>query len=239
MSGFNAEYFSPWHFLEQRVDNAISWKYRFLNVYSNYTYIDVFCYLSLSREFHTKYWTGRLTVTKIKTKQKKKKIQDMKSRTHQISSRRDVICRCYIARYTHVWNRHNVHKMFMNIYMNPKTRNWFRYETFIPFFEFTGFSTWGQRHIIFLCWLLLHRQLSTQPTRGFCSALSRLTSPNSESLVRRQELNLHLFLKSPYAQPTLPVRDVTHISWSQFSSVIFILTSLNHTSSPRAREHLR
>ena len=44
-----------------------------------------------------------------------------------------------------MWNRHNVHKMFINIYRNPKTRNWFRYETFIHLFEFKGFSTWRER----------------------------------------------------------------------------------------------
>ena len=57
--------------------------------------------------------------------------------------------------------------------------------------------------------------------------------------VRTQELNSLLFLKSQNPQPTLPVRDVTHISWSNFSIWDFILTSLNDTSSPRAREHLR
>ena len=60
--------------------------------------------------------------------------------------------------------------------------------------------------------------------------------PNLNFLVRRQELNSLLFLKS---QPTLPVHDVTHITWSQILSGIFILTSLNDTSSPRAREYLR
>ena len=52
----------------------------------------------------------------------------------------------------------------------------------------------------------------------------------------RQELNLLLFLKS---QPMFLVCDVTPIPWSQFLSGIFIWTSLNDTSSPRAREHLR
>ena len=50
--------------------------------------------------------------------------------------------------YTHdtdMWNRHNVHKMFINIYRNPKTRNWFRYETFIHLLDCRGFSTWGER----------------------------------------------------------------------------------------------
>ena len=80
-----------------------------------------------------------------------------------------------------MWNRHNVHKMFINIYRNPKTRNWFRYETFIHLFEFKGISTLGERDIIFLCWLLLHRQLSPQPTRGARSAKIRLASLSSES----------------------------------------------------------
>ena len=68
---------------------------------------------------------------------------------------------------------------------NLKTRNslnWFRYETFIHlYFEFKGFSTWWERDAIFLCWLLLHRQLSTQPTRSARSAQSRLASPSFES----------------------------------------------------------
>ena len=91
-----------------------------------------------------------------------------------------------------MWNRHNVHKMFINIYRNPKTGNWFRYETFIHLFEFKGFSTWGERGTIFLCWLLLHRQLSSQPTRGASSAQSRLASPSSESRLSRSEAGTQL-----------------------------------------------
>ena len=60
------------------------------------------------------------------------------------------------------------------------------------------------------------------------------TGLNLDSLVRRQELNSLLFLNSSNPQPTLPVRVVTYIPWSQFLSAIFILTSLNDTSSPRA-----
>ena len=73
--------------------------------------------------------------------------------------------------------------MFINIYGNPKirnSRNWFRYETFY-YLWVKGYSTWGERDTIFLCWLLLHRQLSTQPTLGGSSAQSRLASPSSES----------------------------------------------------------
>ena len=93
-----------------------------------------------------------------------------------------------------MWNRHNVHKMFINIYRNPKTRNsrnWFRYETFY-YLWIKGYSTWEERDTIFLCWLLLHRQLSTQPTRGARSAQSRLASLRSESQPSRSEAGTQL-----------------------------------------------
>ena len=54
-------------------------------------------------------------------------------------------------------------------------------------FEFKGFSTWGDRDTIFLCWLLLYRQLSTQPMRGARSAQSRLASPSSENQTSSSE----------------------------------------------------
>ena len=134
-----------------------------------------------------------------------------------------------------MWNRHNVHKMFINIYRNPKTRNWFRYETFYNFWAKNN-STWGERDTIFLCWLLLHRQLTTQPTRGARSAQSRLASPSSESQPSSSsDLALNFFsnLSPRFRCVTSP------ISPGQFLSGIFILTSLNDTSSPHAREHQR
>ena len=71
---------------------------------------------------------------------------------------------------------------------NPRnSRNWFRYETFIHLFEFKGFSTWEKRDAIFLCWLLLHRHLSTQPTRDARSAQIRLASPSSECQLSRSD----------------------------------------------------
>ena len=85
----------------------------------------------------------------------------------------------------------------INIYRNPKTRNWFRYEIFIHLFEFKGFSTWGERDTIFLCWLLLHRQLSTQPTCGARSAQIRLASPSYESRLSRSEAGTQLTAFSP------------------------------------------
>ena len=49
-----------------------------------------------------------------------------------------------------------------------------------------------ERHTIVLCWLLLHRQLSTQPTRGARSAQIRLASPSSESRLSRSEAGTQL-----------------------------------------------
>ena len=85
--------------------------------------------------------------------------------------------------------------------------------------------------------------VSSQPNQRAAPVAHKVVWPrpalNLDSLVWRQKLNWLLFLKSPNPQPTLPVRDVTHIPWSQFLCGIFILTSLNDTSSPRARGHLR
>ena len=49
-----------------------------------------------------------------------------------------------------------------------------------------------ERHTIFLCGLLLHRQFSTQPTRGARSAQIRLASPSSESQPSSSEAGTQL-----------------------------------------------
>ena len=74
---------------------------------------------------------------------------------------------------------------------NPKTRNWFMYETFY-YFWVKGFSTWRERERHNLSMLTAHRQLSTQPTRGARSAQSRLASPSSESQSSSSETGTHL-----------------------------------------------
>ena len=63
-------------------------------------------------------------------------------------------------------------------------------------------------------------------------------APKVNRLLRTLKLNW-LFSNPKNPPRTLPVHDVIHTSWSHFLSGIFILTSLNDTSSPRAREHLR
>ena len=49
-----------------------------------------------------------------------------------------------------------------------------------------------ERDTIFLCWVLLHRQLSTQPTRGTRSAQIRLALPSSECRLSRSEAGTQL-----------------------------------------------
>ena len=123
------------------------------------------------------------------------------------------------------------------------TRNTWRLSSgmkiLLPFWV-KGFSTWGERATIFLCWLLLHRQLSTQPKRGACSAQSRLASPRSESQLSRFEAGTQLsaFLKSQKSSALPGMTSFTSSSLISYLG-IFILTSVNDTSSPRAREHLR
>ena len=119
---------------------------------------------------------------------------------------------------------------------NPKTRNsrnLFRYETFY-YLWVKGFSTWGERETQSFyadCFYIV----SSQPNQRAAPVAHKFVwhrpALNLDSLVRRQELNSLLFLKS---QPTLPVRDVTHIPWSQFlSGVLFWYLRMAHP--PRAR----
>ena len=84
---------------------------------------------------------------------------------------------------------------------NLKTRNFAKLvqvRNFIHLFELKGFSTWEERDTIFLCWLLLHRQLSTQPTHSTRSAPSRMASHSSESQPSSSEAGTQLtvFIKS-------------------------------------------
>ena len=133
----------------------------------------------------------------------------------------------YIARYTDAWNRHRESK-------NTKLTNMVQVRNFINF-KLKGFSTRGERDTIFLCWLLLHRQLSTQPTRGARSAQIRLalTSPESQPSSSVAWTQLPAF----FSNFSLRFRCMTSLTSPGliFLSGIFILTPLNDTSSPCAR----
>ena len=135
---------------------------------------------------------------------------------------------CYIARYTDVWNRHRESEMHDIHEIGSGTK--------LCYLWVKGYSTWGERGTIFLCWLY---HLTTPPhhVRHLASNYwSGLGGPRKSTFFLRGKNSTLFFHKS---QPMLPVRDVTHIPWSQLLSGIFILTSLNDTSSLRAREHLR
>ena len=97
-----------------------------------------------------------------------------------------------------MWNRPNVHKMFINIYRNPKTRNWFRYETSNHHFEFKGFSTWGEREretqsFYADCFYIVNSQPNLRAAPVAHKIVWPRTGLNLNSLVRRQELNSLLF----------------------------------------------
>ena len=91
---------------------------------------------------------------------------------------------CNIPRCTDVWNRH-IESKIHNIHEIGSGAK-------LYYLWIKGYSTWGERDTIFLCWRLLHLQLSTQPTCGACSAQIRLASPRSESRLSRSEAGTQL-----------------------------------------------
>ena len=75
------------------------------------------------------------------------------------------------------------------MHRNPKNTkhwrlSWFRYETFITFFKFR-FSTRRKRDTIFLCWLFVHRQLSTHWPNQHACALPQFTNLSGLTQVRK------------------------------------------------------
>ena len=137
---------------------------------------------------------------------------------------------CYIARYTDVWNRHRASEIHDIHEIGSGTKLYYLWVK--------GFSTWGERYTIFLCWLLLHHQLSTQPTRGACSAQIRLASVGPDSQPSRSDAGTQLTAFSQisahasgawrYPDPLVPI-----LIWKFYFDI-----SEWHILSARAREHL-
>ena len=119
--------------------------------------------------------------------------------------------------YVNTWNIricknvHNVHT-----HRNPKNTkhwwlSWFKYETFIIFFKFR-FLTRGERDTqFFLCWLFVHRQLSThwlnQRTRAHRSPWLDWPHPGPKINSLRPASNLNsllLFKITKNPSPSLP-----------------------------------
>ena len=105
-----------------------------------------------------------------------------------------------------------------------------------------------ERHTIFLCWRLLHRQLSTQPTRGARSAQSRLASPSSESQPSSSEAELNSAFsqisthasgawRHPNTLVSIPIWDFYfYISeWHILSARAWTLVLMLHLTNPCAK----
>ena len=83
---------------------------------------------------------------------------------------------------------------------------------------------------------------SDTPTPTTTCGTRRKASVSSESQPSSSDAKTRLsdFFSNPQNPPrTLPVHDVIHIPRSYFLSGVSIVTSLNDTSAPHAREHLR
>ena len=80
-----------------------------------------------------------------------------------------------------------------------------------------------ERDTIFLCWLLLHRHLSTQPTRDARCAQIHLAPPSSESRLSRSEAGTQLTafsqipkILSPHLRCMTSFTPPGHISYLEF-----------------------
>ena len=134
---------------------------------------------------------------------------------------------CCIARYTDLRNRHKESK-------NTKLTKLVQARNFI-LFELKVFRH-EERETIFLCWLLLHRQLSKQPMRSARSAQSRLASPSSESQPSSSKARTQLTAFSQISDHASSAWRHSHLQ-APFSIWDFILTSVNDTSSPHANTY--
>ena len=118
-----------------------------------------------------------------------------------------------------------------------KTRNWFRYETFIYLFEFKVFRH-EERETQFLTMLTFPSDPTTCGTTLQTTGLASASSENQlASSKPKSQLTGFFFFKSQNPQPVASEHDVIHIP-SRFLSGVFIVTSVIVTSSLRAREHL-
>ena len=129
-----------------------------------------------------------------------------------------------------VWNRHRESEIHNIHEIGSGTKLYYLWVK--------GYSTWGERDTIFLCWLLLHLPQTTcgTPSVNYWSGLG---GPWKSTFPFGRRNSTLLFLKSP--------KSSAHASsaWRHPHPLVsfpiwgFILTSVNDTSSPHAREHLR
>ena len=137
-----------------------------------------------------------------------------------------------------VWNRHRESEIHDIHEIGSGTKLYYLWVK--------GYSIWGERDTIFLCWLLLHLPQTTCGTQsanywsGFSwPRKSTVRTQELNPLVRRLELNSPLFLKSPKSSAYASGAWCHSYPLILFSIWGFILTSVNDASSPRVSEHLR
>ena len=109
-----------------------------------------------------------------------------------------------------------------------------------------------QRNKIFLCWLLLHRRLSTQPTHGARSAQSHLASPSSESppsssvagtqLTTFSQISAHATgaWRHPNTLAPIPIWDIYFdiSEWHILSACAWTSALMLHLTNPCAKQRV-
>ena len=116
---------------------------------------------------------------------------------------------CYIPRYTDVWNRHSESEIHDIHEIGSGTKLLF------PFLSLKVFRHEERETQSFYAdyFYIVSSQTNQRTVPVAHKVVWLRPGLNVDSLVRRQELNSLLFLKT---QPTLLVRDVTHISYLRF-----------------------
>ena len=123
-------------------------------------------------------------------------------------------------------------KLFITFLSNERKK--FRYETF-----YYLLSTWKEKDTIFLCWLFLHRQLSTHsPNRRAAPVAHKLIwhrpglNPTLSFVGKNSTACLFFLIQKSSAHAS--GYDVIHTPQFHFLSGAFVVTSVNDTSSRRA-----
>ena len=132
---------------------------------------------------------------------------------------------CYIARYTDVWNRHRESEIYDIHEIGSGTK--------LYYFWVKGYSTWGERDTIFLCWLLLHlpQTMWGTPSANYWSGLG---GPRKSTFPSGRRNSTNCFSQIPKILSASGY-DVIHLPRSHFLSGNFLFWHLWMTHPPHAR----
>ena len=125
-----------------------------------------------------------------------------------------------------VWNRHRESEIHDIHEIGSGTKLYYLW--------LKGYSTWGERDTLFLCWLLLHLPQTTggTPSANYWSGLGE---PRKSTFLFRRRNSTHcVFSNPPNPQLSLPVNDVIPTPWSHslFGVLFWHLWITHH---PRVR----